>query len=73
MWNILSGDFDQKISKEVCAENVILNTKEGAIVVFHDSEKAKERLSYALPKVLDYFANQGFEFKKIDQTTIAPI
>ena len=73
MWNILSGDFDQKISKEVCAENVILNAKEGAIVVFHDSEKAKERLSYALPKVLDYFANQGFEFKKIDQTTIAPI
>ena len=37
----------------------------GDIIVFHDSEKAFERMSYALPRVLTHFSNKQFEFKKI--------
>jgi peptidoglycan/xylan/chitin deacetylase (PgdA/CDA1 family) len=62
MWDVLSGDFDVTISKEKCADNVILQANVGSIIVFHDSEKAWERLEYALPKVLKYFKEQGFEF-----------
>lgn len=65
MWTVLSGDFDVKISKEQCLQNVILNADTGSIVVFHDSEKASERMKYALPKVLEYFAAKGFLFKAI--------
>ncbi|HSN59323.1 MAG TPA: polysaccharide deacetylase family protein [Ferruginibacter sp.] len=65
MWTVLSGDFDIKISKEQCLQNVILNSNTGSIVVFHDSEKASERMKYALPKVLEYFAAKGFLFKAI--------
>jgi len=65
MWTVLSGDFDVKISKEQCLQNVILNADKGSIVVFHDSEKASERMKYALPKVLEYFAAKGFLFKAI--------
>jgi peptidoglycan-N-acetylglucosamine deacetylase len=65
MWTVLSGDFDLKISKEQCLENVLLNAGKGSIIVFHDSEKASERMQYALPKVLEYFSAKGFEFKKI--------
>ncbi len=65
MWTVLSGDFDVKISKEQCLQNVILNADPGSIVVFHDSEKASERMKYALPKVLEYFAAKGFLFKAI--------
>ncbi len=65
MWSVLSGDFDEKISKEQCLGNVILNAGKGSIIVFHDSEKAAERMKYALPGVLKYFAAKGFEFKKI--------
>jgi hypothetical protein len=42
---------------------VILQAISGSIIVFHDSEKAWERLEYALPKVLEYFNGQGFEFE----------
>jgi peptidoglycan/xylan/chitin deacetylase (PgdA/CDA1 family) len=68
MWTVLSGDFDYNITKEKCLQNVLKNTKPGSIVVFHDSEKAKEKVLYALPKMLTYFTQKGFGFKKIALT-----
>jgi len=65
MWSVLSGDFDQQILPEKCLQNVLLNTRPGSIVVFHDSEKAWKRLVYALPKVLEYFTEKGYSFEKI--------
>ena len=65
MWSVLSGDFDRALSPEACLRNVISNVKPGSIVVFHDSEKAFERLRYALPRVVDYFGGMGYVFKKI--------
>ena len=65
MWSVLSADFDTKISKEQCLNNVIKNTKKGDIIVFHDSNKAFERLKYTLPKALDYFMEKGYSIEKI--------
>ncbi len=65
MWDVLSGDWDQTISPGKCLENVILNAREGSIIVFHDSEKAYTNMRYALPKTLDHFANAGYSFKAI--------
>lgn len=65
LWTILSGDFDAKTSKEQCLENVLKYTNEGAIVVFHDSIKSKEKLLYALPKFIEHFQAKGYNFEKI--------
>lgn len=65
MWSVLSGDFNKNISNEKCLSNVLLQTQAGSIVVFHDSEKAYERLQYVLPKVLAHFSAEGFGFKAI--------
>ena len=65
MWSVLSGDFDVKLSKEKCLNNVINNTEKGSIIVFHDSEKAFEKLQYVLPKVLAHFTNAGYIFKSL--------
>jgi peptidoglycan/xylan/chitin deacetylase (PgdA/CDA1 family) len=65
MWTVLSGDFDRGLSPEKCLQNVIKNTKSGSIVVFHDSEKAFEKLQYVLPKVLAHFTAKGYRFEKI--------
>jgi peptidoglycan/xylan/chitin deacetylase (PgdA/CDA1 family) len=65
MWDVLSADFDEKISPEKCTENVLLNVRPGSIIVFHDSTKAWERMHYALEKTLQYFSRQGFSFKAI--------
>jgi peptidoglycan-N-acetylglucosamine deacetylase len=65
MWNVLSGDFDESISGEDCYLNVTNNAQPGSIIVFHDSLKALPRLQFALPRVLEYFASQGFQCKAI--------
>lgn len=65
MWDVLSGDFDTKLPPEKCLRNVIKHAKPGSIVVFHDSLKAKDRLTYVLPRVLKYYAMRGYEFKAL--------
>lgn len=66
MWDVLSGDFDSAITNEKCLENVIKNTQNGSIIVFHDSLKAAAKLKSVLPKVLDYYSEKGFKFKAIE-------
>ena len=65
MWKVLSADFDKTIRKEKCTENVLRNTTKGAIIVFHDSEKAAKNMRYTLPKVLEYYSKKGYVFKAI--------
>ena len=65
MWDVLSGDFDTQLSPKKCYQNVIKHTENGSIIVFHDSLKAFDRLSYALPKVLAYFSEKGFTFSTL--------
>lgn len=65
MWNVLSGDFDTKVTPEKCLQNVLKNTSNGSIVVMHDSIKAKEKVVYSLPKILAHFSEKGFEFRAI--------
>lgn len=65
MWNVLSADFDQSISAEQCFNNVKKNVKPGAIIVFHDSEKALANLKYALRETLSYFSGMGYRFEAI--------
>ncbi|MEJ7627510.1 MAG: polysaccharide deacetylase family protein [Ferruginibacter sp.] len=65
MWSILSGDFNKKMKPVKCLESVLLNATAGDIVVFHDSEKAFERLKVALPGTLQYFDKQKYRFDKI--------
>ena len=65
MWDVLSCDFNSNISEEKCLENVISNTEQGSIIVFHDSVKAEKNLKYALPKAIQHLKNKGFIFDVI--------
>jgi peptidoglycan/xylan/chitin deacetylase (PgdA/CDA1 family) len=66
MWDVLSGDFDTELSGEDCLQNVMDSAKPGSIVVFHDSEKAFDRLQYALPRFLAHCREQGWNLKKLN-------
>lgn len=63
MWDIVSSDFNQFISAELCTKNVINHARSGSIVVFHDSQEAWGRLKPTLPKVLAHFSALGYQFK----------
>jgi peptidoglycan/xylan/chitin deacetylase (PgdA/CDA1 family) len=65
LWSVLSGDYNQRITKEQCLQNVVTCTKPGSIIVFHDSLKAKENLFFTLPRFLDHFLKEGYRFEKL--------
>ena len=65
MWDILSFDWDSKVSPKDCLNQVVSKSTNGSIIVFHDSIKAAKNMQYTLPKVLDHFSNKGFCFKAI--------
>jgi peptidoglycan/xylan/chitin deacetylase (PgdA/CDA1 family) len=65
MWDVISCDFDTKVSAEQVCQNVIGNAGPGSVVVFHDSLKAAPTMLEALPKVLDYFKKEGYVFRII--------
>jgi len=65
MWDVLSVDFDNKVTPEKCLSNVIDNVENGSIIVFHDSVKAFQNLEYALPKTLVFLKNKGFVCEKL--------
>jgi peptidoglycan-N-acetylglucosamine deacetylase len=66
LWTVLTGDFDQQVSPERCAENALRNTRPGAIVVFHDSIKASKNMLFALPVFLEHFKSRGAEFVTLE-------
>lgn len=59
MWEVLSYDFDANLSPDYCFKILSRYTREGSIVVFHDSEKAWPRLKSCLPKYLDWLVQNN--------------
>lgn len=65
MWEVLSVDYNSKVSGDRVIKNVIKNVRPGSIVVFHDSDKARKNLYYALPVVLEYLKDNGYKMQAI--------
>jgi len=65
MWSVLAGDFDHNNTPEKCVDNILKNTREGSILVFHDSLKARGKVLYALPVVIESLFRIGFRFEPI--------
>ena len=62
MWDVLSADFDIDVKPEACLQNVLKHTENGSIVLFHDSLKAYDRLEYTLPRAMEVWSREGYEF-----------
>ena len=65
MWDILSADFDLDVSSKKCLRNVISNTSDGSIVVFHDNVKSFKTIQYVLPRYLKFLKKRGYELATI--------
>lgn len=63
MWDVLSGDFDMTLTPADCLKGVLKHTSNGAIVVFHDSLKAFDRLEYVLPRAIEVWSKAGYRFE----------
>lgn len=62
MWDVLSYDYDARVTPEACLKNTLGAVRNGSIIVFHDSYKARPRLEFALPRLIEHLLNKGFSF-----------
>ena len=62
MWDVLTGDFSSNLKPLDCLQNSINATDHGSIVLFHDNIKAEKNLRYCLPRFIEYFMKQDFQF-----------
>ncbi len=65
MWDVLSKDYDHRLSVMEVFENLKQNIRPGSVIVFHDSVKAWPRLKEALPDTLDFLINEGYSFRML--------
>jgi peptidoglycan-N-acetylglucosamine deacetylase len=73
MWDVMPGDFESDLSPEKCLDITLKNVQNGSIVVFHDSEKSKDRVLYTLPKLLQYLSEKGYTFPAITEASFGGI
>lgn len=65
MWDVLTRDYNPKVPPETVLDNVQRFTRNGSIIVFHDSLKAKSNLCWALPRAIEWLLAEGYEFRRL--------
>lgn len=65
MWSVLSRDFEADLNQEECLAILKASSRDGSILLFHDSIKAQKNLEFLLPAVLAHFSSRDFQFAAI--------
>lgn len=65
MYDIVTRDYSYKLNGEEVLKNVKHYTRNGSIIVFHDSLRAERNLKYALPLAIEWLKKEGYEFRPI--------
>ena len=63
MWDVITHDYDKKLSPEQVFANVTTHLRKGSIVVFHDSVKASANLLEVLPQAIEFWKSKGYDFR----------
>jgi peptidoglycan/xylan/chitin deacetylase (PgdA/CDA1 family) len=67
MWDVVTRDYSTLRDAEQVFENVKRYTRNGSIIVFHDSLKGGAKTREALPKSIEWLIEQGFTFRLIGE------
>ena len=65
MWDVLSYDFNTKITASNLKKNVLDNVQNGSIIVFHDNKRSEKILKENLEKILKALIKKGYSFSTI--------
>lgn len=63
MWDVVTRDYSKVQTPEKVLQNVKKYTRNGSVIVFHDSIKAEKNMKYALPRAIEWLKEQGYSFK----------
>lgn len=67
MWDVVTRDYSRMMTAEQVFEVVKKYTRNGSIIVFHDSIKAGDRMKESLPKSIEWLLEQGYGFRLIGE------
>lgn len=62
LWDVLSWDFSLSIAPSKVKRNVMENTKQGSIIVFHNNQKSFQNLTSILKETIQELKQKGFSF-----------
>lgn len=65
MYDVISRDYNYKLTGEQVLNNVKRYARKGSIIVFHDSLKAENNMKYALPRAIEWLKSKGYSFERI--------
>ncbi|MBP3547610.1 MAG: polysaccharide deacetylase family protein [Alistipes sp.] len=66
MWNVLSRDYNRKLSPKKCLRGTIKGLRGGDIISLHDSAKSFRNTSYVLPALLRTAREMGLTCKILE-------
>ena len=62
MWDIITRDYDSRLSPVSIMQNIKRYSRNGSLVVFHDSIKAERNMLTVLPLAIEYWNSKGYRF-----------
>ena len=60
MWDVLTQDYNKLLSPDYILGKIRRLSRNGSIVVYHDSAKARNNLLATLPRAIEFWNEQGF-------------
>ncbi len=66
MWDVVTRDYSPHMTPNSVLNVVKQYTRNGSIIVFHDSLKAEQNMREAMPKAIEWLLEEGYTFKLFD-------
>ena|ERR1035437_1427701 len=63
MWDLLTQDYNKNLSPETIMHTIKRYSRNGSLVVFHDSIKAERNMLAVLPLAIEYWNSKGYRFE----------
>ena len=62
MWDVITQDYNNNMSPISIMQNIKRYSRNGSLVVFHDSIKAERNMLTVLPLAIEYWNSKGYRF-----------
>ena len=66
MWDVITHDYNKSLSPETIMRTIKRYSRNGSLVVFHDSIKANDNVLAVLPLAIEYWKSKGYTFGVLD-------
>ncbi|MDR3339089.1 MAG: polysaccharide deacetylase family protein [Candidatus Symbiothrix sp.] len=67
MWDVVTRDYSRLKTADQVFEIVKKYSRNGSIIVFHDSIKSGDRMKESLPMSIEWLLEQGYSFRQIEE------